>query len=650
MDDKTKNLIRIKYLVATKKILSEKYIDKISIIYNELLKTNTSYITYVIPVNKKFIKIHKQYKNNIGFNILDSFDKPNCYIVNNICFKSIDDIDNNIIIKKYKNEFIIPNNTNVLGTWTLKYMLDNYKLTNYSVKEYRGSLLNDILKLFNEPLKFGNNMIDSYNMYYIDGVMEGVDNIRYARLRGKHYDRLLIISPDNEAYNFIDDKRIIYYTGYTDGTIIAFDLLDDINQLETTIKNYNRFRRKLDIYDKVHYNNDDVLSVAMKVKMEEAKEAKKIAIAKKVNEKYKESLNNMDKSPFIRNGIAFSKHYMVYENIKIDTNKLFDFSRYLYDTDINDIADFNDIYEEVITAIVSKWVFKGDSIPGNFIKNRYSIKTRYLSSNIDWDKDISLYLNSFNIKLSRQNNLTYINDIRINKKEIIDCLLHILCHTKIETYLTFLKSVSKCSLKFHNAITKGITKKFKIDNNKTNIVLKVKRVKNKNFLLVGKKEYTIKNSNSLIDTFNNRNSYNLPYYEDILLLLLNTTTIDIKQLPSLIEEGMKRYNDAIKKSKKLLDKTIKMFDVKEKSFDGNSGYIVNGKSGKKYWIQDREENNNHDQYKIWELNRDGTKNNSGYRCIVDQASEQTGKDALCSRIFALANDTLVAKNISTLKV
>ena len=77
-----------------------------------------------------------------------------------------------------------------------------------------------------------------------------------------------------------------------------------------------------------------------------------------------------------------------------------------------------------------------------------------------------------------------------------------------------------------------------------------------------------------------------------------------------------------------------------------NGYEVKGNSGKIYFVIEPENNNNN--FKIYEVLPN---NNFNYLCIVNKTNKgHIGKDALVSRLYALKNDTLVAKDIYTLKV
>lgn len=78
------------------------------------------------------------------------------------------------------------------------------------------------------------------------------------------------------------------------------------------------------------------------------------------------------------------------------------------------------------------------------------------------------------------------------------------------------------------------------------------------------------------------------------------------------------------------------------------GYIITGTSGKQYFVDASDTatgpHNNH--YPVFHFP------SGGPICIVDKANHlaQVGKDALVNRLFALKNDTFVAKQITTLNV
>ena len=116
------------------------------------------------------------------------------------------------------------------------------------------------------------------------------------------------------------------------------------------------------------------------------------------------------------------------------------------------------------------------------------------------------------------------------------------------------------------------------------------------------------------------------------------TPTDLKEI---IVEGKKTYQEALDKSKKLLDDTVAKFSLQPGTQNGKTGYFVQGKI-RKYFIE-----NDVDLV-------DGTgrcpvyDENGQYICIIDKSNNQVGLDKLVNRIYALKNDRLLTSQIHTL--
>jgi len=197
-----------------------------------------------------------------------------------------------------------------------------------------------------------------------------------------------------------------------------------------------------------------------------------------------------------------------------------------------------------------------------------------------------------------------------------------------------LKSVSKCSLKFHKAISNGVKHTYHLNGEPTYVELKMVRDKSINYLVLGKKKLRINNTNALID-------WNGWTYTEFIHMLVNTVNISFKEIKQLLKEGIERHKKAVEKSEKLLKETIKILGVEKKTVENKEGYAIKGASGTEYLVEE-------ESCKVWRI-MDSAK--LDYVCIVDKTSEhQIGKDKLVSRLYALKNDTFVAQDITTLKL
>jgi hypothetical protein len=179
------------------------------------------------------------------------------------------------------------------------------------------------------------------------------------------------------------------------------------------------------------------------------------------------------------------------------------------------------------------------------------------------------------------------------------------------------------------------------------IILKLEMIRRhkRQHLKIGKEIFLIKNTTRIV---------NLPkkeYLDDVIDVLLNPENVEgvtPANLKTLVIQARQAYTDAIEKSKILLETTIKKFNLEKTTVTTSknsnfTGYIVPGKI-KTYFVA--YDNNKHTNgcgvYTYPDMN---------YVCIVDKTpNQQVGVDKFVNRIYALANDKLLAKQIHTLNI
>ena len=164
------------------------------------------------------------------------------------------------------------------------------------------------------------------------------------------------------------------------------------------------------------------------------------------------------------------------------------------------------------------------------------------------------------------------------------------------------------------------------------------------YLKIGKNERLIRNTQKILSL---RNKSQLNAVIDILLDDSIVENLSVEDIKKLVIVAKKAYIDAIEKSKKLLDRTIKIFNLKETELTiqnhRRKGYIVLGKVNQ-YFVN--YENNSH-------TSNCGVYTYPGlhYICIIDKTpNQQVGVDKFVNRIYALANDQVLARQINTLKI
>jgi len=250
----------------------------------------------------------------------------------------------------------------------------------------------------------------------------------------------------------------------------------------------------------------------------------------------------------------------------------------------------------------------------------------------------------------------YINGHRVNKSEVQDVVRQAICFTDDANYTAFADQVSKCSLKTHQFLSNGLD--YTVSDIFQDKVWKLKipliRKKNKNYVNLQGHEHQVKNLNRLIN-MTDKVRMRGPISMDVFIDVLGNEAVlgikDYKVLGDLIAKAKDAFAEAIKKSEELLKTTEKVLGIQLQTVNiggrQKQGYVVKGTSGKEYFVDCADASKDrfhHAAYPVFHYP-------SGQAiCIVDKASHraQVGKDALVNRLFALKNDTFIAKEVHTL--
>jgi hypothetical protein len=237
----------------------------------------------------------------------------------------------------------------------------------------------------------------------------------------------------------------------------------------------------------------------------------------------------------------------------------------------------------------------------------------------------------------------YINEVRINKDEIIQVLRRALCFNTQSDFNYFCKEISKCSLKTHRYLYNGI--ECHPYDNFLEVTLHIKFILERkvyNYLKVSDRLFKIK------DTARFTSLAEAQSLMDIINILLNPSVIEgitIDDITIIINGAQKDYTTAVEKSEQLLKDTEKLFKISVEKYplsDGTvrEGYLIKGKL-RTYLLEAKESADGRNGVYEYPTGR--------YICIVDKSNNQVGKDKLVNRIFALHNDELIAQEVSTLR-
>ena len=88
----------------------------------------------------------------------------------------------------------------------------------------------------------------------------------------------------------------------------------------------------------------------------------------------------------------------------------------------------------------------------------------------------------------------------------------------------------------------------------------------------------------------------------------------------------------------MLKDACKLTGAKPGELKGKKGYVIPGKM-RTYFVEE-------DSLRVYD---NDAKNGNNYFCVVNKGDQGVGRDALVARIFALHNDSMLVKQIATLK-
>lgn len=241
--------------------------------------------------------------------------------------------------------------------------------------------------------------------------------------------------------------------------------------------------------------------------------------------------------------------------------------------------------------------------------------------------------------------LTYINSSRINAEEVEECLQRALCFTTQKDFNYFLSEVSKCSLKIHKSLQRGVSMTVRDEFNDCWISMKlpIVRSKNINYLIIKDKEFKIKDTHRIIQL---SSAQDLVTVLDIFMNPKILEGMGFSEIRSLVDAAKKEYIDAEEKSKKLLKETEERFNIQINTYrftDGHNrrGYLIKGKLDT--YLVEVDENSSESKNGTYRFP------SGQYVCIVDKSTAQVGMDKLVNRIYALHNDSVLANQIHTLR-
>lgn len=468
-----------------------------------------------------------------------------------------------------------------------------------------------------------------------------IDNRSYYN----HWDRFyLVAKPELPCYNFLDIGRQFYIKSPSSSKQHWLsDQFPKLFLLNEEVKPPNDERIFEDILNR-HPSEETFLVDSMEIEsvirrfqrkdlLNKNKLLQKEFLKKKFLDRLK-ILNDKDKKISI-NGIEMKKHSIKYEGQLLECSSI----------DVVDLTGRYAYYRNNLDDL------NFDTLSGDFFE-RITNSFAYMStsSNESTGKigDVKFNLKNKIITLPNGNHtrLIYLNNYKIKKNEIGKILKRGLCFNNQKLFDEFIKQVSRCSLQTHKYLDEGVLLEVYDDykDSRINFKLPLIRKRNKNYIVIDDKEYQISNTEKIIKLTSARSMY------EVINTLLNPDIVKINgpdDIVYIISHGEELYKKTKDKNKKLIENTEKLFNLEiiTITFNGTHlrGYIIEGKL-KKYFLDIGKT----DKESIFDRLRVYTYPNMNYICMIDKTIVQTGPTNLINRIYALHNDSLIAKDITTL--
>ncbi len=485
---------------------------------------------------------------------------------------------------------------------------DNFLLSYENSSYYSNSNSNyDKLQNFINNILGINYKIDKEKLLKdkISKVLEK-ENIRLAIWKSDESIYFIMAIPEFSLYNYLDESRFISSNSYGDNNICIFDY--DINDNDFNFFEDNKFIGKINEVHKF-LTNDELQKLIRKDKLQKQIETQKDNQTTNLNKKIETEF--AEKGEITLNSIKRTKRgYFQFQNQKIGF-KGNNILKVNYEEN-----DFNNIFDDVC----------------------YNFRHIHFYNNKD--KAIC-WVGNFKVTLKEIRSYYYIEDIRINQKEVEEVLKKAICFNKLKDYKDFLKEVSRCSIKIHNVINSGLVYDLNNDRwerDKIFSTIKVTRKNNKNYIQYKKELFKISNINRLMDM--QKWEYKTSNIHIIATTLSEFSELNYDKALLVLKDGLQGYRLAKKRAKELLEETIKKLNIQRIDVDNSEisgkGYLVTGKSGKKYFIKE--------DLKVYEYP------NFKYICIVDKGriGNLNSTDLLISRLYACQNDTYLKEKVHTL--
>ena len=334
-----------------------------------------------------------------------------------------------------------------------------------------------------------------------------------------------------------------------------------------------------------------------------------------------------------------------------------------------DDLDFNTLTNKFIDRVCAPFTLTKKS--DDFFKS-------FILPNIPNDTEVTLFtatLGSVDVTLTfkstgeRRTAKWMVNGKKLRRDEINPALKRAMCFEEQDAYDAFLADIQSVSLRARNLMTRGLELTITgTDRRKVPVLLEFVRSGRTWHLIVRNPDGTqfrrhvmnggaTKFSNMLASIERARRMGSSKEkelsVEKFMDAMSGVPTMGVDSIRRLLATGLKSINEALARSRKLLEDTARMVGAEWIEYSHGTktmqGYKVTGMSGSTYLIAcDKVTTSVKDRHGSTKLGGVYSLPNLGYVCIVDKSNDQMGYDIVVNRLLALKNDSFVAGSVKTL--
>ncbi len=462
--------------------------------------------------------------------------------------------------------------------------------------------------------------------------------------------KLKTFTPRDSRYNYVCPNREIYLPNawedrgqvWLDDDMFERTSVDELRVLSRRFEDENRGWTLLNA-DEYNRKKSALRIELMSARRKDQEETAKKKLVKSIQTSFK-------KGKVVRQGIIFTKKSVSYEGVIFKGSKI---GEYLEDQSVllQEKPNFTDIYEGYVDFILRPEV-QHSQYSWEVTKVDYAFKGKE-----------TIVADKIKVQLEKIKNNVFVNDRRICKDDIGKVVKAALRYQDQEKYDEWVKYTSQVNLRLQKALNEGaISFELKVDNTKDNeltsyrdttkmlLSIPLSRRKGRNYVLINKQEYKVKDTKALFDLGKEIDSCRIGQsgggylQRSIKLLYKAIADISPKEIGELIRNGKREYWKLMRKvekerkaklarSKQFVEHAVKVSGAERTK----NGYLVEGLSKTIYFVSD--------DLQVYTTKKG---KQDQYLCIIDIDTEddEAGKnDAIAKRLLMLSKDKKVAHEI-----